>query len=169
MADYIQIAIDARKPKYLRVEVDNTVSLETLRSAFPRACGLCFEIENKCFVVKLHRGIFYPPRNWRKFCYEPIIDDVEYDDGDDDYGHENDDQSDHGEEYDYYDKDKDDGYHDDNYYEDRYHDDHTEDNGYNGHAQYNAPEKEDINDLYFNMVREKHEEELHNEESDYDD
>ena len=67
MVDYIQVK-DARKPKYLPMESDNTVSLETLQSAFPRACGLCFEIENKCFVVKLHRGILYPPRDWRNFA-----------------------------------------------------------------------------------------------------
>ena len=84
MADYIQVK-DAGKPKYLPVESDDTISLETLQSAFPRSCGLCFEIENKCFVVKLHRGILYPPKEWWKFCYEPIFDDHYDDDYDNDY------------------------------------------------------------------------------------
>ena len=150
MVDYIQVK-DARKPKYLPMESDNTISLETLQSAFPRACGLCFEIENKCFVVKLHRGILYPPRDWRKFCYEPILDDVEYN-GDDDYD-QNDDESDHREEYDHYDKS-----------DDNDHDNYAED--YNNLPQYNPPEAEDINEVYWGQIREKHED---NEESDYDD
>ena len=86
MADYMQVK-DAGKSKYLPVESDNTISLETLQSAFPRSCGLSFEIENKCFVVKLHRGILYPPKEWWKFCYEPILDD-DYDEDYDDYDQE---------------------------------------------------------------------------------
>ena len=86
MENYIKVK-DAGEPYYLPIENDNTISLETLQSAFPRSCGLCFEIENKCFVVKLHRGILYPPKEWWKFCYEPIFDDDygtddEYEDGD---------------------------------------------------------------------------------------
>ena len=152
MADYIQVK-DAGKPKYLPVESDNTISLETLQSAFPRSCGLCFEIENKCFVVKLHRGILYPPKEWWKFCYEPILDDVEYN-GDDGYD-QNDDESDHREEYDYYDEE------DNEDYDEEYFEHNGKDNGYG-----NPPEVEDVNMLYYHLLNEKHDDDV---ESDYDD
>ena len=130
MVDYIQVK-DAGKPKYLPVESDDTISLETLQSAFPRSCGLCFETENKCFIVRLHRGILYPPKQWWKFCYEPIFDD----DYEDDYNYEDD-----------YDDD------DQAYYEQN-----------NVH---DPPEKEDINELYYNLLNGKNDDEV---ESDYDD
>ena len=136
MADYIQVK-DARKPKYLPVESDNTISLETLQSAFPRACGLCFEIENKCFVVKLHRGILYPPKEWWKFCYEPILDDDYNEDYDDDYD----------EDYDDYDQE---------YFE------HDRKNNVCG----NPPEKEDINMLYYNLLNEKSDDEVESDYDD---
>ena len=84
MANYMQVE-DVGKSKYLPVESDNTISLETLQSALPHSCGLSFEFENKCFVVKLHRGILYPPKELWKFCYEPIFDDDYGDDYDNDY------------------------------------------------------------------------------------
>ena len=113
MADYIQVK-DAGKPKYLPVEGDDTISLETLQSAFPRSCGLCFYIKNKCFVVKLQRGILYPPKEYWKFCYEPIFDD-DYDDYDD------------------------------------YNDDY--DDGYKNNVGAKPPQKEDINELYYHVLR----------------
>ena len=83
MDNYIQVE-DGDEPYYLPVEDNNTIFLETLQSAFPRSCGLCFYIKNKCFVVKLHRGILYPPREYWKLCYEPIFDEDydEYEDED---------------------------------------------------------------------------------------
>ena len=129
MENYIKVK-DAGEPYYLPIESDNTISLETLQSAFPRSCGLCFEIENKCFVVKLHRGILYPPKEWWKFCYEPIFDDDYEDDYDDDYDQE--------------------------YFE------HDRKNNVCG----NPPEKEDINELYYNLLNGKSDDEA---ESDYED
>ena len=127
MDNYIQVE-DGDEPYYLPVEDNNTVILETLQSAFPRSCGLCFYIKNKCFVVKLHRGILYPPREYWKLCYEPIYED------DDDY------HNDYGEDNDY-------------------------DDGYNVGVK--PPEKEDINQLYFNLLNEKNDE--NDYDSDYDD
>ena len=68
------------------ITCNNTLPLETLQSAFPRCCGLCFYVKNKCFVVKLQRGILYPPKEYWKFCYNPIFDDDydEYEDEDED-------------------------------------------------------------------------------------
>ena len=127
MDNYIQVE-DGDEPYYLPVEDNNTVILETLQSAFPRSSGLCFYIKNKCFVVKLHRGILYPPKEYWKFIYNPIFDD-DYDDWDDDH----------------------------------YNDDY--DDGYNVGVK--PPEKEDINQLYFNLLNEKNDE--NDYDSDYDD
>ena len=85
MDNYIQVE-DGDEPYYLPVE-ENTVTLETVQSAFPRCCGLCFYVKNKCFVVTLQRGIFYPPKEYWKYVYEPIFDD-DYDDEDADYDQE---------------------------------------------------------------------------------
>ena len=92
---YIQVE-DGDEPYYLPVEENNTVILETVQSAFPRCCGLCFYVKNKCFVVSLQRGIFYPPKEYWKFVYEPIYDD-DYDDWDED-----EDEYDDGYQYDDY-------------------------------------------------------------------
>ena len=94
MDNYIQVE-DGEEPYYLPVENNNTVILETVQSAFPRCCGLCFYVKNKCFVVTLQRGVFHPPKEYWKFVYEPIYDDCDddWDKGDDDY---DDDYDDHG-------------------------------------------------------------------------
>ena len=117
MDNYIQVE-DGDEPYYLPVEDNNTVILETLQSAFPRSSGLCFYIKNKCFVVKLHRGILYPPKEYWKFCYEPIFDD-DYNDWDDDY--------------------------------DDYNDDY--DDGYKNNVGAKPPQKKDINELYYHVLR----------------
>ena len=113
MDNYIQVE-DGEEPYYLPVESNNTLPLETLQSAFPRCCGLCFYVKNKCFVVKLQRGILYPPKEYWKFCYEPIFDD-DYDDYDD------------------------------------YNDDY--DDGYKNNVGAKPPQKEDINELYYHVLR----------------
>ena len=125
MDNYIQVE-DGEEPYYLPVESNNTLPLETLQSAFPRCCGLCFYVKNKCFVVTLQRGIFYPPKEYWKFVYEPIYDDYDddWDEGDDDY-----------------------------------------DDGYNVGVK--PPEKEDINQLYFNHLNGKNDENSY--DNDYDD
>ena len=83
MDNYIQVE-DGDEPYYLPVE-ENTVALETVQSAFPRCCGLCFYVRKKCHVVTLQQGIFYPPNKHWKYVYEPIYDDCDDDYGDDDY------------------------------------------------------------------------------------
>ena len=128
MDNYIQVE-DGEEPYYLPVENNNTVILETVQSAFPRCCGLCFYIKNKCFVVKLQRGILYPPKEYWKFCYEPIFD----------------------EDYDEYEDE--DEYDDDSY-------DKT-------NVSVKPQQKEDINQLYFNLLNEKNDE--NDYDSDYDD
>ena len=128
MNNYIQVE-DGEEPYYLPVESNNTIILDTLQSAFPRCCGLCFYVKNKCFVVKLQRGILYPPKEYWKFCYEPIFDE-DYDEYEDE------------DEYD------DDGY------------DKT-------NVSVKPQQKEDINQLYFNLLNEKNDE--NDYDSDYDD
>ena len=128
MDNYIQVT-DGGEPYYLPVESNNTIILDTLQSAFPRCCGLCFYVENKCFVVKLQRGILYPPKEYWKFCYEPIFD----------------------EDYDEYEDE--DEYDDDSY-------DKT-------NVSVKPQQKEDINQLYFNLLNEKNDE--NDYDSDYDD
>ena len=128
MDNYIQVE-DGEEPYYLPVENNNTVILETVQSAFPRCCGLCFYIKNKCFVVKLQRGILYPPKEYWKFCYEPIFD----------------------ENYDEYEDE--DEYDDDSY-------DKT-------NVSVKPQQKEDINQLYFNLLNGKNDENEY--DSDYDD
>ena len=129
MDNYIQVE-DGEEPFFLPVENNNTVILETVQSAFPRCCGLCFYVKNKCFVVTLQRGIFYPPKEYWKFVYEPIYDDY-YEDWDED-----------GDEYD------DDG--------------HDKTN-----VSVKPQQKEDINQLYFNLLNNKNDE--NDYDSDYDD
>ena len=129
MDNYIQVT-DGGEPYYLPVESNNTIILDTLQSAFPRCCGLCFYVENKCFVVKLQRGILYPPKEYWKFCYEPIFD----------------------EDYDEYEDE--DEYDDDSY-------DKT-------NVSVKPQQKEDINQLYFNLLNEKNDEDDY-DNSDYDD
>ena len=123
MDNYIQV--EDGEEYYLPVENNNTVILETVQSAFPRCCGLCFYVENKCFVVTLQRGIFHLPKEYWKFIFEPIFDD-DYDDEDND----EDEYSDDGYEYD------DDG--------------HDKTN-----VGAKPPEKEDINVLYHDMLNDK--------------
>ena len=90
MARYIQVEDDGES-KYLPVERDNTVLLETLQSAFPQCYGLTFEIESKCFVVKLDRGIFFLPAEWWKYCYQPVYDNYDdYQDDENDYYNDDD-------------------------------------------------------------------------------
>ena len=133
--NYIQVE-DGEEPYYLPVESNNTLPLETLQSAFPRCCGLCFYVKNKCFVVKLQRGILYPPKEYWKFCYNPIFDD----------------------DYDEYEDEDEDEYEDDKYH----HDD-----GYDK-TNVSVKPKEDINQLYFNLLNKKNDEDDY-DNSDYDD
>ena len=135
MNNYIQVE-DGEEPYYLPVESNNTLPLETLQSAFPRCCGLCFYVKNKCFVVKLQRGILYPPKEYWKFCYNPIFDD----------------------DYDEYEDEDEDEYEDDKYH----HDD-----GYDK-TNVSVKPKEDINQLYFNLLNKKNDEDDY-DNSDYDD
>ena len=84
MSDYIQVTTNSENAsKWLPVGTDGIIFLEVLQSAFPRDSGMCFEVDNRCFVVKLHRGSFYPPVNaWQQHCYFPV-----FDDDDDKYDH----------------------------------------------------------------------------------
>ena len=122
MDNYIQVE-DGEEPYYLPVENNNTVILETVQSAFPRCCGLCFYFKNKCFVVKLQRGILYPPKEYWKFCYEPIFD----------------------ENYDEYEDEDEDEYENDGYYHDDGYD--------KTNVSVKPPQKEDINELYYHVLR----------------
>ena len=139
MENYLKVK-DAGEPYYLPVESDNTIYLETLQSAFPSSCGLCFYIKNKCFVVKLQRGVLYLPKEWWKFCYEPIFDD-DYDEYEDEDEYDNE-------------------YEDDGYYQDY---------GYDKtNVSIRPQQKEDINMLYNHLLDDQNDDYDH-EEDDYDD
>ena len=118
MDNYIQVE-DGDEPYYLPVENNDTVILETVQSAFPRCCGLCFYVKNKCFVVTLQRGIFHLPKEYWKFVYEPIYDD-DYDDWDED--------------------------------EDEYDDGYQYDD-YKNNVGAKTAQKEDINQLYYDLLK----------------
>ena len=121
MDNYIQVE-DGEEPYYLPVS-NNTLPLETLQSAFPRCCGLCFYFEDKCFVVKLQRGILYPPKEYWKFCFEPIFND----------------------DYDEYEDENEDEYEDDEYYHDEGYD--------KTNVGIRPQQKEDINQLYYDLLK----------------
>ena len=138
MDNYIQVT-DGEEPYYLPVESNNTIILDTLQSAFPRCCGLCFYVENKCFVVKLQRGILYPPKEYWKFCFEPIFDD----------------------DYDEYEDEDEDEYEDDGYY----HDDGYDKTNVSVRPQ----QKEDINMLYNHLLDDQNDDYDHEEDDYDDD
>ena len=124
MVDYIQVGIHKKRLKWLPTEIDGTISLEVLQSAFPHSSGMCFKVNNECFVIRIQNGNFYPPAGgWQRYDYEPIFDIDEDDENEYDYDHENHEQSDDGEEYDYCDKDSED---------DRYYDEYDDYDGRDG-------------------------------------
>ena len=84
----------------------------------------------------MQRGILYPPKEYWKFCFEPIFDD----------------------DYDEYEDEDEDEYEDDKYH----HDD-----GYDK-TNVSVKPKEDINQLYFNLLNKKNDEDDY-DNSDYDD
>ena len=137
MDNYIQVT-DGEEPYYLPVESDNTIYLETLQSAFPSSCGLCFYIKNKCVVVKLQRGVLYLPKEWWKFCYEPIFDD-DYDE-----------------------------YEDEDEYDDEYDEEYEDDGYDKTNVGVKPPQKEDINALYFNLLNGKNDDDYNNSDYDDD-
>ena len=137
MDNYIQVE-DGEEPYYLPVS-NNTLPLETLQSAFPRCCGLCFYCEDKCFVVKLQRGILYPPKEYWKFCFEPIFDD----------------------DYDEYEDEDEDEYENDGYY----HDDGYDKTNVSVRPQ----QKEDINMLYNHLLDDQNDDYDHEDDDYDDD
>ena len=162
MGDYILVGKHKKCVKWLPTNVDGTLSLETLQSAFPHSTGMCFKIQGECFVIRIQNEFFYPPAGgWNRHDYEPIFDNDGHYENDDDFEGKNnhDDYNDCDEYEEGYDEGDDE--HDENY-DDGYYDDHQ---------QYNAPEEEDINDLYFRMIRENDGEESidEGEEDDYED
>ena len=84
-----------------------------------RACY----VKNKCFVVKLQRGILYPPKEYWKFCFEPIFND----------------------DYDEYEDENEDEYEDDEYYHDEGYD--------KTNVGIRPQQKEDINQLYYDLLK----------------
>ena len=158
MTEYIRVAFcNTSSIKYIPMERDGSVSLQTFRSLFPGASGMFFESKHDQFIITLHNGYLHPPSNgWQERVYYPIYKDLrDEDENQDDYVDENEqDEND----------DENDGYIDDDY-DNNYYDDY--DNDYDDHNPQDT-EPEDFYEVYSRMLREKHQEELHNEESDYD-
>ena len=161
---YIRVAFSQSSSiKFVPTENGGTVLMETFNFVFPKASGMFFEYKNNQFVVTLSNNWLPPPANGlRDTVFYPLYDDFrDEDENQDDYVDENEQDENDDENDGYIDDD-----HDNNYYDDY-------DNDYNGHEpqQWNVPQKEDINDLYFRIIRKNDDEESvdKGEEDDYDD
>ena len=132
---YIKVALSHESPiMFVPIEQDGKISKETFKSIFPRSHGMFFQHKNNQYVITLINGRFHPPPDgWRNTVFYPLL-------GEDDY---------------YYD---DDNYDDDDYDDDDYEDDgYYQDDGYEDDSKNNVgvkpPQKEDINELYYNLLR----------------
>ena len=141
MSHYIQVAYcDDSRPKYIPVEKEGYIFIETFRSIFSKATGMFFNFEGHQYVVKLYEGNFYPPVNgWGQRLYFPMFDDEDdYDNNEDDYDHEDDNNYNDHEDDDYYDDGDDYGNDDDP-------------------PQWKKVPQEDINKIIFEMMKGKSE------------
>ena len=157
MGDYILVGKHKRCVKWLPTNVDGTLSLETLQSAFPHSTGMCFKIQGECFVIRIQNEFFYPPAGgWNRHDYEPIFDnDAHYEDDDDFEGKNNHD--------DYNNCDK---------YEEEYDEsDYEHDDDYDNTRQWEEnPEPEDYSDIIYNIMQKDKQREGYDEwESSEDD
>ena len=143
MTEYIRVAFcNSSSIKYIPIEQNGKVLMETFRSLFSEASGMFFELKNKQFIITLHNSYFHPPaQGWQDTVYYPLYDDLQDEIDQDDYIGQ-DEQDDHD---DYVDDQCDDlDEDDDNYdeYDDDYHD-----------PQQGDTELEDINKIIFRMMK----------------
>ena len=127
---YIRTASAYESPIiFIQIERDGKISKETFCSVYPRACGMYFNHKNNDFAVTLSDGRFIPPpEGWRGTIFYPLYDEDE--DENEDYDDENDDEdeySDDGNEYD--------------------------DDGYQYDVGAKSAQKEDVNQLYYDLLK----------------
>ena len=141
---YIKVALSHESPiMFVPIEQDGKISKETLKSIFPRSHGMFFQHKNNQYVITLIDGRFHPPPDgWRNTVFYPLFGDDDYYEDDDDYD--------------------DDDYEDDGYYQDDGYEDDSKNN-----VGVKPPQKEDINELYYNML--KNDDDYYDEDDDFDD
>ena len=127
---YIRTASAHESPIiFIQIEQDGKISKETFLSVYPKACGMFFHHKKNDYAITLLNGRFNPPpEGWRGTVFYPLFE--EYED-DDDY------HDDYEEDNDYY---SDDGY-------------QYDDDGYKNNVGVKSPQKEDINELYYDLLR----------------
>ena len=127
---YIRTGLAHESPIiFIQIEQDGKFSKETFLSVYPGACGMFFHHKKNDYAITLTNGRFNPPpEGWRGTVFYPLYDEYEDDDDDDDF---------YEEDNDYY---SDDGY-------------QYDDEGYKNNVGVKSPQKEDINELYYDLLR----------------
>ena len=126
---YIRTASAYESPIiFIQIEQDGKISKESFLSVYPKACGMFFHHKKNDFAVTLSNGRFIPPpEGWRGTIFYPLYDEDENEDDDDDDSYEEDD-----------DYCSDDGYQ----YDD-----------YKNNVGAKSAQKEDINQLYYDLLK----------------
>ena len=81
---YIKVAFSHASPiKFVPIEHDGKISMETFNSIFPRAHGMFFEHKNNQYVITLCNDRLHPPPDgWRNTVFYPLFGDEDYDEED---------------------------------------------------------------------------------------
>ena len=142
---YIKVAFSHECPiKFVPIEQDGKISMETFNSIFPRAHGMFYEHKSNQYVITLINGRLHPPPDgWKNSVFYPLFGDEDHYEDDDDY-------------------EEDDYYGDDDYYEDDHYEDDRKNNVYG-----KPPIKEDINELFYNVLNGKNNDD--DDDDNYDD
>ena len=143
---YIRTALSYESPIiFVQIEQDGKISKETFLSVYPGACGMYFQYKRNDYAITITNGRFNPPpEGWRGTVFYPLYDDYE---DDTDY---------HEDDYDEYEDENEDEYEDDEYYHDE---------GYDKtNVGIRPQQKEDINQLYYDLLKNND-----NDEGDNDD
>ena len=124
---YIRTALAHESPIiFIQIEQDGKISKETFLSVYPGACGMFFHHKKNDYAITITNGRFNPPpEGWRGTVFYPLYDEYEDDDDDDDSY-----------------EDDDDYYSDDEY-----------DEEYKNNVGAKSAQKEDINQLYYDLLK----------------
>ena len=124
---YIRTALSYESPIiFIQIEQDGKISKETFLSVYPGACGMYFQHKKNDYAITITNGRFNPPpEGWRGTVFYPLYDEYEDDDDDDDSY-----------------EDDDDYYSDDEY-----------DEEYKNNVGAKSAQKEDINQLYYDLLK----------------
>ena len=77
---YIKVAFSHESPiKFVPIEHDGKISMETFNSIFPRTHGMFFEHKNNQYVITLINDRLHPPPDgWRNTVFYPLFGDEDY-------------------------------------------------------------------------------------------